>query len=127
MTHDEIDALDGEALAAEVATRVMGWTQTIPWEGADEMWDCGDGLHEAVSGWDCWQPHRNIAQAHQVMENICAHGFWCEIKSPFAPGELCWAGFTPWNTTGWNGQPDYRASAQCIAAAISRCSLKVMA
>lgn len=37
--------------------------------------------------------------AVQTINAMARRGYWCEIKSPFAPGDDWFAGFTPHNTT----------------------------
>jgi hypothetical protein len=71
MTHDEIDALEGEALAAAVAERVMGWNRP---QGS-RLWYNGLARDEmAVS---CYRPDRDIAQAFEAVDRIAAlHPEW---------------------------------------------------
>lgn len=37
-------------------------------------------------------------------------GYWMELKSPFAPGDRWFAGFTAQNCSGWNGRPDVQGA-----------------
>jgi hypothetical protein len=72
----------------------------------------GDSLGEAIDA------------AWLVVERMSARGFHAVVKSPFVPGELYHAGFTPHGTTGWNGRPDFRGSAATAAEAICRAALE---
>ena len=45
-----------------------------------------------------------------VVEAMREKGWWMRLDSPFNATEPYWAGFTPLNTTGWNGRPDHKAS-----------------
>jgi hypothetical protein len=70
MTH-EIDALEGEALAAAVATRVMGWN--CPQDS--RLWY--DGLARVEIAVNCYRPDRDIAQAFEAVDRIAElHPEW---------------------------------------------------
>jgi hypothetical protein len=70
MTH-EIDALEGEALAAAVATRVMGW------ENDDGWWSPPDIVPgAAIETWR-WRPDQGIAQAFEAVDKVAElHPEW---------------------------------------------------
>jgi hypothetical protein len=67
----EIDALEGEALAAAVATRVMGW------ENDDGWWSPPDIVPgAAIETWR-WRPDQGIAQAFEAVDKVAElHPEW---------------------------------------------------
>jgi hypothetical protein len=65
----------------------------------------------------------DMAAAWRVVEKLATDGFYCRIDSPFEPGALYRAGFTPHGVTGWNGRPDFRAAADTAPLAICRAAL----
>jgi hypothetical protein len=89
MTH-EIDALEGEALAAAVAERVMGWHR----DKDETDWMTGRYINSSWAGryinssWDGeielagpdlerWRPDRDIAQAFEAVDHIAElHSLW---------------------------------------------------
>ena len=48
-----------------------------------------------------------------------------EIKSPFLQGEPWFAGLTPLNVTGWNGNSDYQESGETEMEAVCKVVLKL--
>lgn len=70
------------------------------------------------------RPHysTSIADAWVVVERMRERFHW-EIKTPFMEGQSHWAGLTPLGTTGWNGVPDFKASADTAPLAICRAAL----
>lgn len=65
----------------------------------------------------------HIAQAWEIVEELDQRGFHWKIQTPFAPGRAFFAGFTPHNTTGWNGRPDFLGEGETAPAAICRAAL----
>lgn len=58
-----------------------------------------------------------------MVEKLAEEGYWLKLTTPFEPGEPYHAGFTPNNTTGWNGRPDHAASDERPARAICLAAL----
>lgn len=65
----------------------------------------------------------DLAAAMLVVERMWQRGLWCQMRNPFTRDDEYWCGFTPLGTTGWNGRPDYRASAPTLPLAICRAAL----
>lgn len=72
-----------------------------------------------------WRPHysTDLDAAFGVVAEMQRRGYWLRLISPWRPGELWSAGFTPHDTTGWNGRPDYEAFARTPMEAISHAAL----
>jgi len=54
------------------------------------------------------------------VQELAVMGYWLTLKSPFKPGELWWAGFTPHDCSPWNGRPDFYRSGVTAQEAIHR-------
>jgi hypothetical protein len=68
----------------------------------------------------------NIAAAWQVVERMHDLGWWLDANAYFSDDAGCNAGFTPKNTTGWNGRPDHAANAPTLPHAICLAALKAV-
>lgn len=53
----------------------------------------------------------------ELIEQMDKLGYWGRFHTPFTQGDLYWAGFTAHGMTGWNGTPDYYASAPTLIEA----------
>ena len=70
-------------------------------DGSRKLYD--DGFHYDV-------PAYSTSIAAAMGGPVCEmerQGFWLKLTSPFFPGDDWRAGFTPHDTTGWNGRPDF--------------------
>lgn len=61
-----------------------------------------------------------------ALEWLDRRGWWCEIKSPFEPGDLYWAGLTPHSTSGWMGKPDHQVGDVTLRGALWRAILLML-
>ena len=146
-------ALAGRAIDLCVAMELMewGWIARAGWKWVGPLSEIGNtdpiyGTTHAACDTDAeespwWMmdvpekggaatiPHysTSIADAWLVVETMRDLGFWCVVKSPFIPGELYHAGFTPHATSGWNGRADHRGSGDTPAFAISNAALAYVA
>ena len=68
----------------------------------------------------------NWEMAGNIIDTMAKHEYWCELHSPFSSNEKWFAGFTPHNTTGWNGVPDNYIGDQYGPVAIMRSALLTM-
>jgi len=98
------ELLAGRELDAEIDCQVFGVTYWAP-----------DWIHSYYS--------TSPTAAWRVIERLQALGWWCEIKTPFEPGEPYWVGFTPHGVTGWNGQPDHKDYGYTMPLATCRAAL----
>lgn len=124
----------GRELDALVAEKVMGTTgiravTVIDGRGAhSEPGTAVDvTLPDGRPGRQATQlPHysTSIAAAWLVVERLNDR-FHARIQSPFEPGDLYFVGFTIHGTSGFNGRPDFRASASTAPLAICRAALLV--
>lgn len=127
---DAVALLDGrpttaEALDALVATQIMGdiFGPLSPEEEREAL--------RILAVEDLMRPHlppaysTDIAAAWRVITEMGVRGWWLRLTSPFNPGRAWHAGFTPHDTTGWNGRPDHEAAASepalalCLAALLA--------
>ena len=103
---------------ARVATEIMGWHRHNFW------WICPDNDIVFAASVDLdvdvphWDPRTRWDHAGMLEAKMQERGFWLELKSPFFPGQPYFAGFTPHNTTGWNGVPDNQRAGPTGPAAI---------
>jgi hypothetical protein len=123
----------GRELDALVAERVMGcrveWHEGRPY--------CGDGVtccyphaepdRDAQLSGDLAPYSTDHNAAMQVVAALARRGYWLRLQSPFAPGDPWFAGFTPHETSGWNGRPDFERKGDAAPVAICRASLLVVA
>jgi hypothetical protein len=83
MTH-EIDALEGEALAAAVAEWVMGWAKDCydPPDSHRPRWGWWDEEGRSPHTVGGWRPDRDIAQAFEAVDRIAAlhPGWWFSLE-----------------------------------------------
>ena len=102
------DDQERAALNRWIAENVAGF-QVAP----EDQWGPGDG---------CWfiagtgalrefRPATDWSHAAVVERKMAELGYWMRLQSPFARGELWFAGFTPHGMTGWNGRPDHQRGA----------------
>jgi len=132
----EEPAAAGRELDALVATLVMGWTevQDVPYR--ETHWDhltfrysgnrpTGFRPGKSQSLQEVPAFSTSIAAAWEIVDKASEMGYHARVKSPFMPGELYWAGFTPHGSTGWNGRPDYEGSGETAALAICRAALRL--
>lgn len=68
---------------------------------------------------------RSIDAAWMIVEALEKRGLWCQMRTPF-DDDGYWAGFTPHNTTGWNGKPDHWTQAETMPLAICLAALKTV-
>lgn len=103
----------------------------------NESWTPSDSSAERFKDWatsasfedngkydQCGLPHysTDIKAAWEIVEKIAETHHW-EIKSPFYSGYKWFVGMSPHNCTGWNGRPDFQASAETAQLAICRAAL----
>ena len=69
----------------------------------------------------------NIELAFSVVKEMEQRGFWMKLTSPFHPGLPWYAGFTPHDTTGWNGTPDHVGQGDTLETAILLAALEAVA
>lgn len=109
-----------------VAEKIMGLEQHFCFPIDGELWYFRKGeLHTGTpefSVW-AWMPDEKITQAFELVDAIAKEGWWLKLTSPFRPGEPWHGGFTPHDTIGWNGRPDYAASGSTPAKAIFEAAL----
>lgn len=114
----------GRELDALIAERVMGYS--VKWlptalapEGAPHYANSEEG-----SGWlVCRLYTLDMSATWRVVEEMGKRGFHARIQTPFIPGDEFHAGFTPHGSSGWNGRPDFAASADSAPLAICRAAL----
>lgn len=136
MTNEEIIAIGaGRELDALIACRVLNapgrfvprvrineeWVEQETWladgfEPEDPPGGCYAG--EAPIPYSKW-----IFHAWTVVEHMDRISYWCQMQTPFQPGGLYYAGFTPHATTGWNRMPDHWTGAETLPLAICRAAL----
>jgi hypothetical protein len=138
MTKEEIEKLNGEALAAAVATEVMGWHTDDPnyqphspgikpsewW--VNEMGTVGYPVWE-------WRPDRDIAQAFEVVSHVLMSTNWQDFSYQWLDFILHRATFRAhrWGESGWppgnavDRDNNYYASGEADSAptAFCRCAL----
>jgi hypothetical protein len=105
---------------AIVAEKVMGISVTGRWLSR-LYYDPGGGVRRALPRYST-----DFAAAFEVVEKMGERGFWCRMTTPFYPGAPYHAGFTPHETTGWNGRPDHEGSAPTLAHAICLAALRAL-
>ena len=123
MTNDEIDKLEaGRELDALVAEKVMGLEISQTSRGTDNP-----TIRVITDGVPHYRTMRcystNISAAWEVVEKL-QQQFHLRLNSPFDFGDPYFAGFTPLGVTGFNGRPDFEASAPTAPLAICRTALK---
>ncbi len=64
--------------------------------------------------------------AYLLKLEVAKRGFWWEIHSPFFRSQPWFAGLTPHNTTGWNGEPDFKAQGKTEMEAVCRVALLLL-
>ena len=111
-----------------IATEIMGWKIGTPNKDFPGVIDGGNiwvsdiGLvydsFDQGGYWHEWNPRTRWDHAGMLEAKLGECGFWLELKSPFFPGQPYFAGFTPHNTTGWNGVPDNKRAGDTGPAAI---------
>jgi hypothetical protein len=126
---------EARELDAQVAEKLMGHEWFVSSEtgrraifalGAQPKWFVAraDGSEQLAAFWDhCPHYSTDIAAAWLVVDGMARRGFHARLKTPFTPSDLCFAGFTPHGSTGWNGRGDYEASAESMPLAICRAAL----
>jgi hypothetical protein len=124
-----IDVLEHPAnrcLDAWVAEKILGIVLCDHEE--DKYGKCSKcGLNKSY--WERITPPRyhsvDIAAAWEVVEKMHELGYWAQIRTPFGVESNLdnWCGFTPHETTGWNGKPDNWTNAETIPSAICRAAL----
>jgi hypothetical protein len=134
MNREEIEKLNWKELRIEIAI-AKGWKWREWEDGArginckalrrDENFDYGAYNHngEIVTTKSLPDWTVDIRDTLDLVSEVDAAGFHWLLRTPFAPGEQYWAGFTPHNTSGWNGRPDYYMSGPTLEIAISRAYL----
>lgn len=116
MTRKEIESLSGRKLDRAVA-KLLG-----DYRGKDGWWHSFDGSkHSRKGGGPAEYSKCPVALAR--LKTFMAREFWWEIKSPFFPGQLWFAGLTRHQVTGWNGRPDWRSAGVTEAIACCRAAL----
>ena len=72
-----------------------------------------------------WRPHYSteLKAAFEAVAEMQRRGYWLRLTSPWRPGDLWSAGFTPLGVTGWNGRPDFEALARTPMEAICHAAL----
>lgn len=72
-------------------------------------------------------PHysTDLTAAMQLAEKLTDRFHW-RICSPFDQEGEWFAGLTPLGVTGWNGRPDYEASAYTLSVAISLAAYRAL-
>lgn len=104
-----------------MVAEMMGWERD---DGPREYW-----RHPDSPAWPCHTDHLPkwstdiAASLDGVIGFMAEQGYWCIMKTPFQPGGAFHAGFTPHNTTGWNGRADHRGSGRALPLAICRAAL----
>ena len=71
----------------------------------------------------------HISVAFQLVHKMHDRGYWAQMRSPFGTGENndgWWCGFTPHQSTGWNGRPDHWTSAPTLPLAICQAAYKTL-
>ena len=119
MTDELVDHLTGRKLDGMVAAHVMGWT-VVEWERELVYIANGGDRPQPVPGFFC-----RPVDMLKIVDRMADLGFWWEVKSPFDPFVSNWfAGFTPHNTSGWNGRPDHQSPGKTMMEATARAALK---
>lgn len=127
----------GRELDALIAEKVMGWGRQFgSFAGTAEWHEDAVQLVSPeyayplrpttmpITYYDGF-PHysTDIAAAWQVVVKMGERGYHARVQSPFIPGDEFHAGFTPHGSSGWNGRPDFAASADSAPLAICRAAL----
>lgn len=127
MTEQEIDEMEaGPKLDALIAEHVMGLKPPFAYADATAGGGHGDPGGYRIGP----RPYSTTSEAALfVIGQMESRGYWCQMRTPFGPvGTVSydgyWAGFTPHQTTGWNGKPDSWTNAHSLALAICRAALK---
>jgi hypothetical protein len=67
-----------------------------------------------------------FARAWLMVEKAAKLGYWCEISSPFSPGDTWSAGFNQHlKAVGQSGYLDYAADGSTMPEAVARAALKL--
>ena len=100
----------------------------IKWEDVGEVVIPGDSIggSNMVMGRVAQSHESNIKAAFEAVHFMIQKGYWCQMRTPFNNGDGFWCGFTPHNTSGWNGTPDHWTCADNLPTAICRAFLKTM-
>lgn len=64
-----------------------------------------------------------LCEIGATLDWMGSKGWHARIKSPFTPGNLWWAGFTPHGVSGWNGSPDHQVGDVTLRGALWRAVL----
>lgn len=107
-----------ESLKAFCATEVMGWHH-----GHFGYGGCWYGANEEFKDGPHWNPAENGSDMMQLWERA-VEKFSIRLTSPFSPGDKWHGGVTPAGVTGWNGRPDWQASAASGPRAITEAIAK---
>lgn len=68
----------------------------------------------------------NDIVAAMSLVDFLSDKYWLSLHNAFQTGDEWFAGFTPLNTTGWNGRPDNQCSGKTAALAITRAFILTM-
>jgi hypothetical protein len=117
LTDRELDALIAEKVFGQC---LHSWEETYR-RNLRIGWCCAKCGKKSISGMLAGAPFVEASNYSTTGDGMLAvlaamerRGWHAKIKTPFAPGEPAFAGFTPHNVTGWNGRPDFFVSAGSV-------------
>lgn len=124
-------ALMGWHLKKRVYNRQKVWFAGPADEGSQgpgdvQIWP----TNRQISFLPVWRPLDSMDDAMLIVEHLRARKdgdrYWCEMRTPWMDGDQDYrAGFSLWGCTGWNGRPDYSASAPSLSRAICEAAVLV--